>query len=104
MNSSKSICRGLGISAGIAAGLARDLAANCERLGYHSLWSNDEPTAAGLETLAQFAGAAPRLELGVGYFPSTDIGRLRSQRRLLVSGWIQRGSVSASGLANFARR
>ena len=69
MNSSKSICRGLGISAGIAAGLARDLAANCERLGYHSLWSNDEPTAAGLETLAQFAGAAPQLQLGVGVLP-----------------------------------
>ena len=69
MNASKPICRGLGISAGIEAGLARDLAVNCERLGYHSLWSNDEPTAAGLETLAQFAGAAPRLELGVGVLP-----------------------------------
>jgi alkanesulfonate monooxygenase SsuD/methylene tetrahydromethanopterin reductase-like flavin-dependent oxidoreductase (luciferase family) len=69
MNASKPICRGLGISAGIEAGLARDLAVNCERLGYHSLWSNDEPTAAGLETLAQFAGAAPRLELGLGVLP-----------------------------------
>jgi alkanesulfonate monooxygenase SsuD/methylene tetrahydromethanopterin reductase-like flavin-dependent oxidoreductase (luciferase family) len=69
MNASKQICRGLGISAGIGAGLARDLAVNCERLGYHSLWSNDEPTAAGLETLAQFAGAAPRLELGLGVLP-----------------------------------
>jgi hypothetical protein len=29
------------------------------------LWSNDEPAAADLETLAKFAAAAPRLELGV---------------------------------------
>jgi alkanesulfonate monooxygenase SsuD/methylene tetrahydromethanopterin reductase-like flavin-dependent oxidoreductase (luciferase family) len=69
MNASKSVCRGLGISAGIAAGLARHLAVDCERLGYHSLWSNDEPNAAGLETLAQFAGATPQLELGVGILP-----------------------------------
>ena len=37
MTTSKPICRGLGISAGIEAGLARDLAVNCERLGYHAL-------------------------------------------------------------------
>src|SRR4051794_10257150 len=34
-------------------------------LGYHSLWSNDAPGAPGLETLAQFAAAAPGLDLGV---------------------------------------
>ena len=61
--------RGLGISAGIEAGLAGDLAARCQQLGYHSLWSNDEPAAPGLETLAHFAAAAPRLELGVGVLP-----------------------------------
>jgi alkanesulfonate monooxygenase SsuD/methylene tetrahydromethanopterin reductase-like flavin-dependent oxidoreductase (luciferase family) len=61
--------RGLGITAGLEAGLARDLAARCEQLGYHSLWSNDDPAASGLETLAQFALAAPGLELGVGVLP-----------------------------------
>lgn len=61
--------RGLGINAGLDAGLARDLAARCEHLGYHSLWSNDEPDAPGLETLAHFAAAASRLELGVGVLP-----------------------------------
>jgi alkanesulfonate monooxygenase SsuD/methylene tetrahydromethanopterin reductase-like flavin-dependent oxidoreductase (luciferase family) len=61
--------RGLGITAGLAAGLARDLGARCEQLGYHSLWSNDEPTASGLETLARLAAAAQRLELGVGVLP-----------------------------------
>ena len=69
LNTSTPIRRGLGITAGLDAGLARDLAVRCEQLGYHSLWSNDEPTAAGLETLAQFAGAAPQLELGVGVLP-----------------------------------
>lgn len=61
--------RGLGITAGLEARLARDLAARCEQLGYHSLWSNDEPTASGLQTLAHFAAAAPRIELGVGVLP-----------------------------------
>ena len=69
MNACKPICRGLGISAGLEAKRARDLAVNCERLGYHSLWCNDEPTAAGLEMLAEFAGATPRLELDVGVLP-----------------------------------
>jgi len=70
MNTSTStIRRGLGITAGLDAGLARALAARCEHLGYHSLWSNDEPASSGLETLAQFAAAAPQLELGVGVLP-----------------------------------
>jgi alkanesulfonate monooxygenase SsuD/methylene tetrahydromethanopterin reductase-like flavin-dependent oxidoreductase (luciferase family) len=77
--------RGLGISASLEAGLARDLAARCEQLGYHSLWSNDEPAAPGLEILAHFAIAAPRLQLGVGVLPldrhppariATEIDRL----------------------------
>ena len=61
--------RGLGITAGLDAGLTRELAAHCEHLGYHSLWSNDEPAASGLQTLAHFAAAAPRIELGVGVLP-----------------------------------
>ena len=61
--------RGLGINAGLEAGLARDLAARCQELGYHSLWSNDEPGESGLETLAHFASGAPGLELGVGVLP-----------------------------------
>ena len=79
------IRRGLGISAGLDAGLARDLAIRCEQLGYHSLWSNDEPASPGLETLAHFATAAPQLELGIGVLPldrhqpvhiAAEIGRL----------------------------
>jgi alkanesulfonate monooxygenase SsuD/methylene tetrahydromethanopterin reductase-like flavin-dependent oxidoreductase (luciferase family) len=69
MNTSAPIRRGLGITADLDAGLARDLAVRCEQLGYHSLWSNDEPASAGLETLAQFAAVAPRLELGIGVLP-----------------------------------
>jgi alkanesulfonate monooxygenase SsuD/methylene tetrahydromethanopterin reductase-like flavin-dependent oxidoreductase (luciferase family) len=69
MNTSTPIRRGLGITAGLDPGLARDLAVRCEQLGYHSLWSNDEPASPGLEMLAHFAAAAPRLELGVGVLP-----------------------------------
>jgi alkanesulfonate monooxygenase SsuD/methylene tetrahydromethanopterin reductase-like flavin-dependent oxidoreductase (luciferase family) len=69
MNTPTPIRRGLGITAGLDAGLARELAVRCEDLGYHSLWSNDEPSAPGLTTLAQFDAAAPLLELGAGVLP-----------------------------------
>jgi alkanesulfonate monooxygenase SsuD/methylene tetrahydromethanopterin reductase-like flavin-dependent oxidoreductase (luciferase family) len=69
MMASASTRRGLGVTAGLDAGLARELAACCEQLGYHSLWSNDEPAARGLDTLAQFAAATAKLQLGVGVLP-----------------------------------
>jgi alkanesulfonate monooxygenase SsuD/methylene tetrahydromethanopterin reductase-like flavin-dependent oxidoreductase (luciferase family) len=53
------IRRGLGITAGLDVGLARDLATRCEQLGYHSLWSNDEPASPEMEMLAHFAATAP---------------------------------------------
>src|SRR4051794_41640097 len=61
--------RALGIDAGLDPGLARELAARCQALGYHSLWANDAPGAPGLETLAHFAAGAPALDLGVGVLP-----------------------------------
>ncbi len=61
--------RGLGVTAGLDAGVARELAARCEQLGYHSVWSNDEPAARGLDTLAEFAAATVTLQLGVGVLP-----------------------------------
>jgi alkanesulfonate monooxygenase SsuD/methylene tetrahydromethanopterin reductase-like flavin-dependent oxidoreductase (luciferase family) len=69
IDTSTPIRRGLGITAGLDAGLARDLAVRCEHLGYHSLWSNDEPASPGLQTLAHFAAAATQLGLGVGALP-----------------------------------
>ena len=66
---STSTHRGLGVTAGLDVGLARELAAHCEQLGYHSLWSNDEPAAHGLDTLAQFAAATAKVQLGVGVLP-----------------------------------
>jgi alkanesulfonate monooxygenase SsuD/methylene tetrahydromethanopterin reductase-like flavin-dependent oxidoreductase (luciferase family) len=64
-----SMHRGLGVTAGVDAGLARELAARCEELGYHSLWCNDEPAARGLDTLAQFSAVTAKVELGVGVLP-----------------------------------
>ena len=58
--------RAFGVAAGLAPEVARPLAAECEKLGYHSVWSNDHPGAKGLETLAEFAGATERIGLGVG--------------------------------------
>ncbi|HSR95086.1 MAG TPA: LLM class flavin-dependent oxidoreductase [Solirubrobacterales bacterium] len=57
--------RGFGVAAGLDPEVARPLAARCVELGYDSVWSNDHPGAKGLETLAEFAAAAPRVELGV---------------------------------------
>jgi alkanesulfonate monooxygenase SsuD/methylene tetrahydromethanopterin reductase-like flavin-dependent oxidoreductase (luciferase family) len=57
--------RGFGVAAGLDPEVARPLAERCAGLGYASMWSNDHPGAKGLETLAEFAAAAPETELGV---------------------------------------
>jgi alkanesulfonate monooxygenase SsuD/methylene tetrahydromethanopterin reductase-like flavin-dependent oxidoreductase (luciferase family) len=59
------VSRGFGVAAGLGPAVARPLAARCAELGYDSMWSNDHPGAKGLETLAEFAAAAPRVDLGV---------------------------------------
>jgi alkanesulfonate monooxygenase SsuD/methylene tetrahydromethanopterin reductase-like flavin-dependent oxidoreductase (luciferase family) len=59
------VSRGFGVAAGLDPEVARPLAGRCAELGYASMWSNDHPGAKGLETLAEFAGAAPELDLGV---------------------------------------
>ena len=57
--------RGFGVAAGLDPEVAGTLATRCAELGYDSVWSNDHPGAKGLETLAQFAEAAPGIDLGV---------------------------------------
>ena len=57
--------RAFGVAAGLDPEVARPLAARCAELGYDSIWSNDHPGAKGLATLAEFAAAAPQIELGV---------------------------------------
>ena len=57
--------KGFGVAAGLDPEVARPLAARCAELGYASMWSNDHPGAKGLETLAEFAAAAPQIDLGV---------------------------------------
>jgi alkanesulfonate monooxygenase SsuD/methylene tetrahydromethanopterin reductase-like flavin-dependent oxidoreductase (luciferase family) len=57
--------RGFGVAAGLDPEVARPLAARCAEAGYASMWSNDHPGAKGLETLAEFAAGAARIELGV---------------------------------------
>jgi alkanesulfonate monooxygenase SsuD/methylene tetrahydromethanopterin reductase-like flavin-dependent oxidoreductase (luciferase family) len=59
------VSRGFGVAAGLDPEVAAPLAARCAELGYGSLWSNDHPGAKGLETLARFAEASPRTDLGV---------------------------------------
>jgi alkanesulfonate monooxygenase SsuD/methylene tetrahydromethanopterin reductase-like flavin-dependent oxidoreductase (luciferase family) len=57
--------RGFGVAAGLDPEVASPLAGRCEELGYSSMWANDHPGAKGLETLAEFAKGAERIELGV---------------------------------------
>jgi alkanesulfonate monooxygenase SsuD/methylene tetrahydromethanopterin reductase-like flavin-dependent oxidoreductase (luciferase family) len=59
------VSRAFGVAAGLDPEVARPLAARCAEIGYSSVWSNDHPGAKGLETLAVFAEAAPRSDLGV---------------------------------------
>ncbi|HWO16181.1 MAG TPA: LLM class flavin-dependent oxidoreductase, partial [Solirubrobacterales bacterium] len=77
--------RGFGVAAGLDPEVARPLAARCAELGYASMWSNDHPGARGLETLAEFAAAAPGIDLGVAVIAldrtppeaiATDVERL----------------------------
>jgi alkanesulfonate monooxygenase SsuD/methylene tetrahydromethanopterin reductase-like flavin-dependent oxidoreductase (luciferase family) len=57
--------RAFGVTAGLDREVASPLAARCQELGYHSMWSNDHPGAKGLETLAEYAKGADRIDLGV---------------------------------------
>ncbi len=57
--------RGFGVTAGLDPEIASPLAARCQELGYSSMWSNDHPGARGLETLAEYAKGADRIDLGV---------------------------------------
>ena len=57
--------RGFGVTAGIGEEIASPLAGRCQELGYSSMWSNDHPGAMGLETLAEYARGANRIDLGV---------------------------------------
>ncbi len=87
--------RGFGVAAGLDPEVARPLAERCAELGYDSLWSNDHPGAKGLETLAEFAAAAPEVELGVAVIAldrtppdeiAADIERLGLDRSKLWLG------------------
>ena len=107
---SASTHRGLGVTAGLDAGLARELAAQCEQLGYHSLWSNDEPAARGLDTLAEFAAATAKIQLGVGVLPlhryqpaqiAAEVDRLRIDPARL---WLGIGSGALSLQIDALRR
>lgn len=61
--------RGFGIPATGDSQRARTVAAEVERLGYSSIWTNDVPQADGLWTAAQMAEATARLRVGVGVLP-----------------------------------
>jgi alkanesulfonate monooxygenase SsuD/methylene tetrahydromethanopterin reductase-like flavin-dependent oxidoreductase (luciferase family) len=89
------VSRGFGVAAGLDPEVARPLAASCAELGYDSAWSNDHPGAKGLETLAEFAAAAPATDLGVAVIAldrtppeeiAADIERLGLDRSKLWLG------------------
>ena len=88
--------RGFGVTAGLDPEIASPLAARCQELGYASMWSNDHPGAKGLETLADYAKGADRIELGVAVVAldraspgeiAADIDRLGLNRERLWLGF-----------------
>jgi alkanesulfonate monooxygenase SsuD/methylene tetrahydromethanopterin reductase-like flavin-dependent oxidoreductase (luciferase family) len=89
------VSRGFGVTAGLDEEIASPLAGRCQELGYASMWSNDHPGAKGLETLAVYARAADRIELGVAVIAldrqspeeiAADIERLGLDRERLWLG------------------
>jgi alkanesulfonate monooxygenase SsuD/methylene tetrahydromethanopterin reductase-like flavin-dependent oxidoreductase (luciferase family) len=87
--------RGFGVAAGLDRAVAAPLAGRCEELGYASMWSNDHPGAKGLETLADFARGAEKVELGVAVIAldrhgpdeiAADVERLGLDRERLWLG------------------
>ena len=87
--------RGFGVTAGLDPEIASPLAARCQELGYSSMWSNDHPGAMGLETLAEYARGANRIDLGVAVIAldrqsgeeiASDIERLGIDRDRLWLG------------------
>jgi alkanesulfonate monooxygenase SsuD/methylene tetrahydromethanopterin reductase-like flavin-dependent oxidoreductase (luciferase family) len=89
------VSRGFGVAAGLDPEVARPLAAGCAERDYASVWSNDHPGAKGLETLAEFAAAAPEIDLGVAVIAldrqppqqiAADIERLGINRERLWLG------------------
>ena len=87
--------RGFGVTAGIDEEIASPLAARCQELGYSSMWSNDHPGAKGLETLAEYAKGANRIDLGVAVIAldrqspeeiASDVDRLGLDRERLWLG------------------
>ncbi len=90
--------RGFGVTAGLDTEIASPLAARCQELGYSSMWSNDHPGAKGLETVAEYAKGADRIDLGVAVIAldrqspgeiASDIERLGLDRDRL---WIGLGA------------
>jgi alkanesulfonate monooxygenase SsuD/methylene tetrahydromethanopterin reductase-like flavin-dependent oxidoreductase (luciferase family) len=57
--------RAFGVTAGLDPEIASPLAGRCQELGYHSMWSNDHPGAKGVETIAEYAKGADRIDLGI---------------------------------------
>lgn len=89
------MARGFGVAAGLDPEVARPLATRCAELGYDSVWSNDHPGAKGLETLSEFAAAAPEADLGVAVIAldrqspaeiAADVERLGLERAKLWLG------------------
>jgi alkanesulfonate monooxygenase SsuD/methylene tetrahydromethanopterin reductase-like flavin-dependent oxidoreductase (luciferase family) len=59
------VSRAFGVTAGLDPQIASPLAGRCQELGYHSMWSNDHPGAKGVETIAEYAKGADRIDLGI---------------------------------------
>jgi Luciferase-like monooxygenase len=59
------VSRGFGVAGGLDPEVASPLAARCQELGYSSVWSNDTPVGNGIDTIAEFARGAERIDLGV---------------------------------------
>jgi alkanesulfonate monooxygenase SsuD/methylene tetrahydromethanopterin reductase-like flavin-dependent oxidoreductase (luciferase family) len=61
--------RGFGVAATVPVEILRELAAAAEGAGYRTFWVNNPARADGIQLLADVAGSAPNIRLGVGVIP-----------------------------------
>jgi hypothetical protein len=76
------IQRGFGVAGALDLDIIRPVAADAERLGYTSFWTNDTPNGDGLAALQAAAESTRGIRLGVGVIPVDRVNPVRIAERV----------------------
>jgi alkanesulfonate monooxygenase SsuD/methylene tetrahydromethanopterin reductase-like flavin-dependent oxidoreductase (luciferase family) len=78
--------RGFGVAGALDHDIIRPVAAEVERLGYASFWTNDTPKGDGLAALHAAAESTQGIRLGVGVIPVDRVEPVRIAERIAELG------------------